>query len=220
MAHGPDFFSITELLLAAMLAVNLLTLATVAWTVLPRGVPVRSALARRARRARAVATLRGLAIGDGLYVFLVLLTTLRHPGPIPAPRLGEPLCLAHRCITIDSATRTPPVAGSGSATYQLTLRLTNSSRYPMRDNVRGVYLVDDRGLRYPPLADPAERSLTAELGAFQAVDAKRTFLLPAETRGTGFVVDRGSGLGSGLRCLIIAGNCWFARPPEPPALIE
>jgi hypothetical protein len=215
LPKGQDFFSLSELFFVAVLAANLLTLAAAAWTVLAGGVPAGSALARRARRARAVAMLRGLAMGDAAYVALVLVTSLQRPDPIPAPHLGDPLCLGHRCISVEQVTRMP----TGSAvTYAVTLRLTNSARYAYGDRVAGVYLLDDRGRRYAPAPDASERSLTAQLEPGETATTRRVFALPADARATGFVVQRGGG--PPLRCVLVGGNCWFPAPKEPPVVIE
>jgi hypothetical protein len=207
MPKGQDFFSIPELFLGLVL------LSTIG--VVLRALSVLLA-DRRTGRHRSLRMLRGLVIGLGAYFATVFLISLVPPEPPQATPLGNPLCLAHRCMAIETVLRR--TAGS-TTTYELTLLLTNSSRYPMRDVVSGVYLLDDRGQRYPSVPNAAEPSLGAELAAYSAATTKRAFAVPSNAHVAGFVVDRGM-VGPRLRCLVIGGNCWHPRQPEPPALIE
>jgi hypothetical protein len=100
----------------------------------------------------------------------------------------------------------------------VTLDLTNSSRFPARDPVSGVFIVDDRGRRYPPVPNSSDRALTAELQPGQTATTRRIFTLPANASGTGFLGQRGGG--PPLCCLLIGGNCWHAAQPVPPVVIE
>ena len=52
-----------------------------------------------------LALLRRLAIVDAAYFLLVLATTLRAPKPIPAPRMDDAVCRAHRCVAVVSVDR-------------------------------------------------------------------------------------------------------------------
>jgi hypothetical protein len=206
MPKGQDFFSLPELLLLALILANALALACAVWAL---------ATDRRFGRERSLGILRAMGIADALYLALLVLTGFQRPEPIPAPRIGHPLCLGHRCITVEEVTNTHTASAT---TYAVTLRLTNSSRYAARDSLQGVYLVDDRGRRYPPAPDASARSLTAELEPGEAATTRRMFALPPDARATGFVVQRGGG--PPLRCLIIGGPCWFPAPKEPPVVID
>ncbi len=91
------------------------------------------------------------------------------------------------------------------------LRLSNGSRYASRDRwPRRVFVLDDRGARYP--LDAAEAPLTAPLDAGEARTTARRFTLPAAARPVGFFVDQSDGSAPALRCLIVGGSCWYAPP--------
>lgn len=173
--------------------------------------------ARRARRAQALAIVRALAIADAAYFLIVLATTVRPPEPIPPPRIGDAVCHAHRCLAVVSVDR----ALAGPARVTVTLRLSNSSRYPSHDHwPRGVFVVDDRGSRHP--LDRTESPLAEPLDAGEVRTTVRRFTLPAAARPVGLFVEQtdGPGYDPWLRCLIVGGSCWHAAPPHPAILFD
>jgi len=250
LPQGQDFVSPTELLLLAMVAGNAAALLTAAIAVAQAFAPSlgrphggrlsggrpSDAVERPARLSRALAIVRGLAIGDAAYFLVVLATTLHAPAPIPALRIGDAVCRAHRCIAVvsvdrvaitDAAPAAPsapaptPSTAAAHASVAVTLRLSNTSRYASHDVwPRRVFVVDDRGVRYP--LDATEAPLTERLDAGELRTTIRRFTLPSTARPVGFLVEQTDGPGSGpaLRCLIIDGSCWYAPPPHPAILLE
>ena len=158
---------------------------------------------RPARLSRALAIVRGLAIGDAAYFLVVLATTLHAPAPIPAPLIGDAVCRAHRCIAVvsvdrvaitDAAPAAPsapaptPSTAAAHASVAVTLRLSNTSRYASHDVwPRRVFVVDGRGVRYP--LDATEAPLTERLDAGELRTTIRRFTLPSTARPVGFLVE-------------------------------
>jgi hypothetical protein len=197
MPSGQDFFSLEELLFIAMVLAILATLG---------GVGIATLMREPEQRGRAWPVLRWLGVAVGLYLVVVLAFSLKPPA-VPVAHKGDPQCLAHRCVTVDEVKRM--VKGTDTV-YTLTLRLTNSGRFPFKDQVEGLYLVDTGGRHYAPAAADTG-SLNEELGPFQTVMVPRVFTLPREARVAGFLVDRGRD-GPPIGCLVIGGNCWYDAP--------
>jgi len=216
LPHGQDFFSLGELLLLALAAGHALALVAALHALGSRRPHGRTALL-----AILLAILRRLAIVDGVYFLIVLATTLSPPEPVPTPHLGDAICHAHRCVAVVSVEGAAPATAAQTAarrssettTVTLTLRLSNGSRYASRDPwPRRVFVLDDRGARYP--LDTAEAPLTAPLDAGEVRTTARRFTLPAAARPVGFFVDQSDGSAPALRCLIVGGSCWYAPPPH------
>src|SRR4029079_1107723 len=151
MPSGPDFFSVGELLFIAMV------LAVIA-TVLGSGIA--ALMHDRSRPSPAPRAFKWLGVGIAVYMAIVLAFSVKPPA-VAAPRKGDPQCLAHRCVTVTGLTR---MTRGEETEYVLTLRLTNSGRYPFSDQIKGVYLVDSGGRRYGPSPDPGVAPLNDELG--------------------------------------------------------
>ncbi len=231
LPQGQDFFSAGELLLAAVVVANLLGLVAAIGALLRRRDAFAAewypedrpdAARHSGRMLRAIAILRRLAIVDAVYFILVLATTTGATAPTPTPRLGDAVCHAHRCIAVVNVQRAPSMGASrDTTTIALTLRLTNSSRYTSHDPwPRRVFVVDDRGGRYP-LAS-TESPLAVPLDAGELRTTIRRFTLPAAARPVGFLVDQtdGPGYAPALRCLVVGGSCWHAAPTRPAILLE
>jgi len=238
LPKGQDFFTPGELLFLATAAGN--AIALVAAIAIASATSSPSAAVRpprwwpsagercsgrgsaeaalRSRRGQALAIVRAFAIAGAAYFLLVLATTVRPPAPIPSPRIGDAVCRAHRCLAVVTVDR---AALAGPASVAVTLRLSNSSRYPSHDQwPRGVFVVDDRGGRHP--LDGTEAPLTAPLDAGEVRTTIRRFTLPAAARPVGLFVEQtdGPGYAPWLRCLIVGGSCWYAPPPHPPIVFD
>jgi hypothetical protein len=117
MPQGQDFFSVPEILLVAVLAANLLTLAAAAWI---------APFERRPGRVCARTLLRALAIGDGVYFVLVLLTKHAFAGGLAngdlargaAPDAQQPLSDARQRARRLSDRRSRAALSSGLQSFR------------------------------------------------------------------------------------------------------
>src|SRR4051812_17187960 len=106
LPKGQDFFGLFELLFIAAVLANLVALGLACRhvAIALRASAVSGARRHRFRRARDV--VRALAIADAAYLAIVFVVSLRSNAPVAAPHIGDPLCLAHRCIAVTDVART------------------------------------------------------------------------------------------------------------------
>src|SRR6266568_7679139 len=159
------------------------------------------------RFARAVRTLKRLAVGVAAYFAVVVLVSIVSPRR--TYRVGDAQCFDDWCITVTDArwTATPP----GTA-YEVVLRLSSRARRtPMGEKGTVVYLTDIRGLRYDPLPDQAAVPFDTKLPPGGSVVATRHFDIPRDARGLGLVYTHEGGFPIGW--FIISEGGWFQKPP-------
>jgi hypothetical protein len=95
--------------------------------------------------------------------------------------------------------------------YRVDLRLTSRARrVSQRENNVVVYLTDQQGRRYDPVADTAATPIHVLLQPQESVVASRSFLVPAEAKDLGLVVAHEGGFPIGW--FIIGYDTWFNRP--------
>jgi len=154
----------------------------------------------RGRRARALALLRGLAVGAVAYVGIVYLATAFSKQVIL--QVGDPQCSDDWCIAVDRVQKTPQGA---VAIYEITLRIfSRARRVAQRELVaRDVYLVDSQWRRYDPTLGGTEAPLNTLLQPGESVTASRRFEVPASAHNIGLMVDRTSI----LPFCVIVGEC-------------
>ncbi len=171
-----------------------------------------TAAAVSALRGRHGAALRILrAYGICLAGYLAVSLAAAYLGPQRVLAVGEPWCFDDWCLTVDGVERTP---GPSLVTYNVKLRIfSRARRVSQRAKGAWIYLMDDRGRRYPPEADPTTVPLDVLLQPLESVTTSRLFRVPAEARHLGLVTGHGGPYCGPMNVLIIgAGGCLFNKP--------
>lgn len=146
-------------------------------------------LALSGHRSRALWVLRGCAIAAAFYLGIVVLVSLVEPRQTLS--LGEPKCFDDWCITVDGVERE---SSPTEVSYLVRFRLdSRARRVSQRENGLVVYLSDDHGVRYNPVADPSATPMDVLLQPMQSVTTTRTFKLPSEAHASGLVITHEGG---------------------------
>jgi hypothetical protein len=139
------------------------------------------------RRRSALGRLLGLGVFVSVYLAVVVAASLTSPQRLLA--LNEPQCFDDWCLSVDHVEQAP---AGGEVSYAVTLRLfSRARRRTQRESGASVYLLDDRGRRYEPLADPRALPLNARLSPGESLIATRRFTVPADTPNPGLVIAHG-----------------------------
>jgi hypothetical protein len=182
------------------LFVAVATLVTLATTAL---------MAMSGRRRASVRTLLVLAGCLAGYLAVGLAVALARPQRVVS--VGDPWCFDDWCLTVAHASAAPGVSGT---TWTVDLRLSSVARR-VSQRARGawIYLIDDRGRRYAPDADPSALPLDVLLGPGESVTTSRSFRVPSEVRSLGLVTGHGGPSCGPMDLVVIgAGGCVFHKP--------
>jgi hypothetical protein len=169
-----------------------------------------SVLALAGRRSTSLRLLGGLAVSAAAYLVVGLAVALLAP-----PRMlsvGDPWCFDDWCLTVEKVATT---SGTSGLAYDIDLRLSSRARR-ISQRARGawVYLIDERGRRYPPDPDPSAVPLDVLLGPGESVNTSRTFHTPADARPVGLITGHGGPYCGPMDLLVIgAAGCVFHKPP-------
>jgi len=140
--------------------------------------------ALRGRRARALVILRRLGIAVALYFCALILVSALSPQRFST--VGADQCSDDWCIAVQAVRRDTTSAGIG---YEMTFRLASRARrVAQRERFVAVYLRDQRGRRYAPVAEASEVPFDTLLKPGESARAIRRFLVPADARVAGLVV--------------------------------
>jgi len=141
----------------------------------------------RGRRQRALRILGALVVFIAAYLVVVVVVSLASPARVF--QLREAQCSDDWCISVDYVQQT--VAGA-EVSYTTTLRLfSRARRRAQRENGVSVYLLDDQGRRYEPIADSQAVPLNVLLNPGQSIIVARRFALPADAHDPALVVAHG-----------------------------
>ncbi len=194
------------------------------------------ALRREHGRARRI--LLKLATGITAYMAVVVATSLLLPRR--SFHTGELQCFDDWCIAMTGFSRAPagnstaytseedaqngaavrtgnprvsgPFGGADGALCALDLRLSSRARrISQRENNMAVYLRDDRGRRYDPVARPSDTPFHVLLQPRESVVVSRAFLVPGDAAHLGAVITHEGGFPIGW--FIIGYDTWFRKPP-------
>ena len=123
--------------------------------------------------------------------------------------VGEILCFDDWCMTVTGVNRLP---GGGKVGYRADLRLSSRARrVSQREKNVVVYLADDRGRRYDPVADASDVPISVLLRPQESVEVSRSFAVPADAGRVGVVIAHEGGFPIGW--FIIGYDTWFRKPP-------
>jgi hypothetical protein len=163
------------------------------------------ALRRQFARSRRI--LFRLSAGAAIYMAIVVVTSLVLPRRVLS--VGDPQCFDDWCVSIPAFRRVPE---TNRVAYGVDLRLfSRARRVSQRERNLAVYLTDNRGRRYDPVADQNAAALDVLLGPQESVVVSRSFAVPTEAQDVGAVVTHEGGFPIGW--FIIGYDTWFRKPP-------
>ncbi len=158
----------------------------------------------RGRRTRAGVLVRRVGVGAAIYFGVLVLVSAFTPQRYR--RLGDLECSDDWCIGVQAVHR--ELRGA-VVRYDVTFELASRARrVAQRERFVNVYLRDDRGREYRPLADPKAVPLDTLLQAGEMLAALRRFGVPSDARVVGAIVSRDGG-GRFPGCCIIGDEGSF-----------
>jgi len=160
--------------------------------------------ALRRRTQRALATLRGLAVGAVAYFGVIVIVSLATPQHVG--RLNDPRCSDDWCIAATGIQRRSASAGD---TYEVAIRLwSRAGRVAQREQGVVAYLRDADGRRYESAPQPGDVPFDVRLEPGQMLMTSRTFTVPAGARDLGLVISH-EGMPFPGCCIIADENSLF-----------
>ena len=161
----------------------------------------------RGQFGRAGRILLRLLVGAAAYMAIVIAVSQVLPRWVV--KIGDPLCFDDCCVSVAGFRRAPE---GPRVAYRVDLRLSSRARrVSQRERNLAVYLTDDQGRRYDPVADSLAAPFSVLLGPGESAVVSRTFLVPPETGGVGAVIAHEGGFPIGW--FIIGYDTWFRKPP-------
>lgn len=163
----------------------------------------------RGRGGEALRILRLYCVAALVYLATGLAVSLLRPQRVMRP--GDPWCFDDWCLSVEKVART---AGPAGSSYRVDFRIfSRALRAPQRVRGAWVYLIDDRGRRYPPDPDPSAAPLDVLLQPGESVSTWRIFRVPNEVRGLGFITGHAGPYCGPMSFLIIGeSGCLFNKP--------
>jgi len=189
---------IFDLLFILLFLLTVGTLLTAGWL----------ALRRQGPRARKI--LFRWLVAAGVYITIVIAVSLALPRRVL--QVGSQQCFDDWCVAIAGFQRTPQGA---QVTYRVDLRLSSRARRkPQRETNLVVYLSDAQDQKFAPTAEGSAGAFDVMLEPQQSVIVSRSFSVPANANGLGFVITHEGGFPIGW--FIIGYDTWFRKPPILP----
>jgi hypothetical protein len=157
--------------------------------------------------ARACRLLLKLLAGAAAYMTIVIAVSLILPRRVI--KLGHPLCFDDYCVSVVGFTR----KSQGSRVeYTVDLRLSSRAlRVSQRENNLVVYLTDNSGRRYNPVANNSDLPFTVLLRPQESILVSRSFLVPGAAGEVAAVIGHEGGFPIGW--FIVGYDTWFRKPP-------
>lgn len=166
--------------------------------------------ALRGKFREALRILLRLAVCTVAYFCVVIATSLALPRKTFA--VGEDQCFDDWCIRVEGYKAVPE---NGTVAYTVNLRvLSRAKRVSQREKSLAVYLKDQEGKRYDPVAEKSTGRFDVLLGPGESAAASRTFLVPAGARHVGVVAAHEGGFP--IAWFIIGYDTWFRKPTIVP----
>lgn len=166
-------------------------------------------LALRGKGSEAVAILRNFGIFAGIY--LATSVAFAAFAPQRLIRLGDPWCFDDWCISVNRVDR---VLNATLVDYNVGLKIfSRAGRVTQRAKGAWIYLIDDQGQRFPPVADSSDVPLDVLLQPGESVSASRVFRVPAGAHVLGLITGHGGDYCGAMNVLIIGSSgCLFDKP--------
>lgn len=130
-----------------------------------------------ARKFRAAAKVAGTSI-SALALYVVAASLISWVSPQRVIKLGDSYCWDLWCMGIDTVNATPR---GGEMVYKVDVHFfsdANTVKTGTDDAL--VYLVDDRGRRFPLVDDPSVIPINTRLDPGQSLKTSLTFVTPAD----------------------------------------
>lgn len=168
---------------------------------------IAGAAAIRGHGAKAAAILKRLGVAAIAYLALVLIVAAATPQKVL--KVGDPWCFDDWCLSVRSVTQMP---GPPGVTYTISLRIfSDAKRVTQRAKGAWIYLIDQRGTRYAPLANHSDTPLDVLLQPGESVETSRTFMVPNGVTGLGLVTGHPRDYCS-FSPIIGENSCLFNKP--------
>jgi hypothetical protein len=134
---------------------------------------------------RMAKTLKALVGLVAVYVLALIGVSLLSPQKIG--NAGQAYCMDIWCIGIEKVS---PMPGTSEITYKVDVRIFSDAN-TVKTSGKGfsLFLVDERGRRFPMLKDPSVVPFDLSLDPGQSVNTSLTFVTPANARELFLTVD-------------------------------
>jgi hypothetical protein len=159
------------------------------------------------RAARIVAR---LLICAAIYFGVVAGTSLMSRRRVMKP--SELQCFDDVCVSVSGFRTTTK---GDTVEFRVDAQLSSRAlRAVQRENNLVMYLSDDQGRRYNPIADNSYTPFNIRLQPQESVVVSRSFLVPGSAKGVSVVITHEGGFPIGW--FIIGYDTWFRKPPRVP----
>jgi hypothetical protein len=131
-----------------------------------------------ARKFRTAATVAVASVA-ALAFYFVASAVIRWVSPQTVVKLGDSYCWDLWCMGIDKVTATPR---GHEMVYKIDVRFFSDANTVQTGTDEAlVYLVDDRGRRFPLVDDPSVIPINTRLSPGQSLNTSLTFVTPNDT---------------------------------------
>jgi hypothetical protein len=134
------------------------------------------------RATKALRAMAGLAAG---YVVVLVAVSLLTPQKIGSA--GEAYCMDIWCMVIEKVS---PLPSRNEIAYKVDVRIFSDAN-TVKTSAKGfsLFLVDERGRRFPMVKDPSAIPFDLSLDPGQSVNTSLTFVTPSDARKLFITVD-------------------------------
>jgi hypothetical protein len=137
-------------------------------------VSVGLTVARKVRTAAKIAVASVAALG----LYFVASTVISRVSPQTVIKLGDSYCWDLWCLGIERVNTTPR---GQEMVYRIDVRFfSDANNVKTGTDEARLYLVDDRGRRFPLVDDPSVIPITTRLDPGQSLNTSLTFVTPAD----------------------------------------
>lgn len=159
----------------------------------------------RGRNDRAAGIVWRWAICAAVYLTVSAVVAIAMPQRVLM--MGQPWCFDDWCLTAERVNHS-------SEAYEVALRLSSvAKRVSQRALGAWIYLIDDRGRRFAPDANPGAVPLDVLLQPGESVETSRSFHVPRDAHSLGLITGHGGPFCGPMNLLIIgSAGCMFGKP--------
>ena len=161
----------------------------------------------RSQFARARRIFLRLFAGTAVYMLVVIVVSLILPRRVV--KIGDPQCFDDWCVSVAGFKRMPEGDRVG---YSVDLRLSSRARrVSQREKNLAIYLTDQHGRRYDPVADLSSVPFSVLLQPQESIVVSRSFLVPNDATEVATVIAHEGRFPIGW--FIVGYDTWFRKPP-------
>ena len=130
-----------------------------------------------ARKSRLAAKVAVASVGT-LVVYLVVATVISSVAPQRVINVGDSYCWDLWCMGIERVSATPR---GKEIEYKVDVHIFSDAKtVKTSSDDAAIYLLDDRGRRYPMIQDPGVIPINTPLSPGQKINTSLTFVAPAD----------------------------------------